>query len=246
MRVEQAPSAASPLAVAATGGSLLHRVRRLLRLPDERGRRPVTSFVVAATVLLVLLVGTRLVIVAQTPQSLDLTTVDRGLGPADINHLVGFKLFPGPVHYATDDPKNARAWDVKVTFPGGEMAFLGFTARSVVRYAYALDGDVPVVDGPSWLDHESRTIHGETSAEHPGDEDFRAAIRVVLEGQYGTSIRHEVRLFPVVWIAGGREGAVGAEHPAVGNRVLRRPSRSARHDRSDAFRARPAHAVLRR
>lgn len=206
----RAAAAASPLAVAASGGSLLHRVRRLLRLPDEHGRRPVTSFVVAVTVLLVLLVGTRLVIVAQTPQSLDLTTVDRRLGPADINRLLGFKLFPGPVHYATDDPREARAWDVKVAFPGGEMAFMGFTGRGVVRYAYAMDGDLPVMDGPEWLDTESRTIRGETSAEHPDDEDFRAAIRVVLEGQFGLSIRRDTRLFPVYGLQPVQQGRLGS------------------------------------
>jgi uncharacterized protein (TIGR03435 family) len=211
MRVaeDRAASAASPLAVAATDGTLLYRVRRLLRLPEERERRPVTALVVAVTVLLVILAGTRLVIVAQTPQSSNVVHMDRRLGPTDINRLVGFDLFPGPPHYATDDPKEARAWDVKVAFPGGEMAFMGFTGRGVVRYAYALDGDVPVVDAPQWLDMDSRTIRGETSAGHPDDEDFREAIRVVLEGQYGMSIRRDVRLFPVYGLQVAEKGRLG-------------------------------------
>jgi uncharacterized protein (TIGR03435 family) len=153
-------------------------------------------------------VGTRLAIVAQAPPPTGAVHTDGRLGPADINRLLGFDLFPGPIRYATDDPREARAWDVKVAFPGGEMAFLGFTGRSVVRYAYALDA-MPVVDGPSWLDAESRTIRGETSAEKPDTEDFRAAIRVALEGRYGVSIRRDARLFPIYGLQVVETGRLG-------------------------------------
>src|SRR5262249_17963271 len=60
------PSAmpASSLAVAATGGSLLHRVRRLLHLPvDSDRRRPKAPIVIGATVLLIAVIGTRLLLV---------------------------------------------------------------------------------------------------------------------------------------------------------------------------------------
>jgi uncharacterized protein (TIGR03435 family) len=196
------------LAIAATGGPLLHRVRRLLRLPDEGGqRRPVIPLVIATTVLFVLLVGTRLVIVAQTPSAVHAGREGR-LGPPDINRILGYDLFPGPAQYVTDEPRDARAWDVKVAYPGGEMSFLGFTGRSLIRYAYALDM-LPVMDGPAWIDAESMTIRGETSTDTPGDDDFRAAIRAALEGQYGISIRRDTRLFPVYGLQPSEPGRLG-------------------------------------
>jgi uncharacterized protein (TIGR03435 family) len=186
----------SRLAVAATSGSLLNRVRRLLRLPDERGRRRPAAFLLAATVLLVLAIGTRLVIVAQSPAPFDAVHTDRRLGPQQINRILGFDLFPGPVQYPADDPLTALAWDVKVAYPGGEMSFMGFTARGLIRYAYALDR-LPIMDGPAWLDGESHTIRAETSTPEPTDLDYREAIRVALEAEYGVSLRRETRLFPV-------------------------------------------------
>ena len=109
--------------------------------------------------------------------------------------MLGFNLFPGPVHYATDDPVAARAWDVTVAYPNGVMTFMGFTGRNVVRYAYGLER-IPVVEGPSWLDTESLTIRAGTSADQPDADDYRAAIRAELEGRYGMSLRRDARLFP--------------------------------------------------
>jgi uncharacterized protein (TIGR03435 family) len=202
-------SAGGSLAVAATGGSLLHRVRRLLRLPiDSERRRPKAPFVIAAAVLLIVLVGSRLLLVAQAPTPPGDSQVDHRLGPAEVNRILGFKLFPGPVHYVGDDPRDARAWDVKVAFPGGEMSFLGFTGRSLIRYAFDLD-DVQVVDGPSWLDAESNALRAETSALVPTDLDNRQAIRVALEGRYGISIGRESRLFPVYGLMPVNRQALG-------------------------------------
>jgi len=97
---------------------------------------------------------------------------------------------------------------VKVAYPGGEMSFMGFTGRSLIRYAYDLEG-LPVLDGPSWLDTKSMEFHAETSAVTPEDFDFREAIRVALEGQYGISIRRESRLFPVFGLQPVSRGTLG-------------------------------------
>jgi len=213
-RMSGAP--ARSLAVAATGGSLVHRVRRLLRLPVETDRRgPKATFVIAATVILIVLVGARLLLVAQAPAPLDAPRLDRHLGPMDVNRILGFDLFPGPVHYAGDDPRGARAWDVRIAYPNSEMAFLGFTGRSLIRYAYDLDG-VPVMDGPAWLDTESLELRAETSADKPTDADFREAVRVALEGRYGISIRRETRQFPILGLQLAPGGALGPNiHPAA-------------------------------
>lgn len=200
----------APLAVAATGGSLLHRVQRLLRVaPESEPRRPKAPFVLALTALLIVVVGARLLVVAQAPPPEDPGTEHR-LGPLDINRVLGFGLFPEPVRYATDDPRGARAWDVRVAYPGGEMSFLGFTARSLIRYAYDLEA-VPVMEGPSWLDVESMDLRAETSADKPADADYREAIRVALEGQFGISIRRDTRQFPVF----GLQLAAGALGPNI-------------------------------
>jgi len=199
----------SPLAVAATGGSLLHRVQRLLRLtPDSERRRPKATFVIAATLLIIGIVGTRLLVVAQAPPPFDDPRLDRSLGPMDVNRILGFELFPGPVHYATDDPRGARGWDVTVAYPDGEMAFMGFTARGLIRYAYHMEG-MPVVGGPSWLDTQSLTLHAETSTLNPDDEAYRDAIRVALASQFGVTVHQESRVFPVYALKVARAGALG-------------------------------------
>jgi uncharacterized protein (TIGR03435 family) len=198
----------SPLALAATGGSLLTRIRRLLqRPPVAHPRRPTAPIVIAATVILVLLAGVRWMVVAQGFDRSD--TVDRTAppGPLSINRMVGFELFPEPVTFATDDPSTARAWDVRVAFPGGESAFEGFTARGLVRYGYDL-ADTPVLDGPAWLDTQSEVLRASTAAADPSDADYRLAIRAALEEQFGVTIRRGTRAFPVLamTLANGRLG----------------------------------------
>jgi uncharacterized protein (TIGR03435 family) len=209
--VDAAARPAASLAVAATGGSLLLRIRRLLKLPADRERsRPRAPFVIGVTVLLIVLIGARLMVVAQVARDPDrqADTLGRPLGPPDINRILGFNLFPPRAHYATDDPAGARAWDVKVVQPDGEMSFIGFTGRSLIRYAYRLE-DVPVVDGPSWVDGESQELHAETNTVNPTDADFREAIRLALEAQYGMSIRRESRLFPVYGLQPVAPGNLG-------------------------------------
>jgi uncharacterized protein (TIGR03435 family) len=147
-------------------------------------------------------------LVAQTLPALDGQGSDRRLGPMEINRIVGFNLFPGPVHYAADDPRGARAWDVRVAYPGGEMSLLGFTGRSLIRYGWNLD-DMPVVDGPSWLDTGSNELRAETTADKPTDADYREAIRAALEAQYGVMIRRETRDFPVFELQSLIPGSLG-------------------------------------
>jgi uncharacterized protein (TIGR03435 family) len=190
-----AAPASSMLAVAATGGSLLDRVRRLLRTDTAvAGPRRKTPIVLGATILLIVIVGMRIMLVAQAVQREH--GPDRRIGPADVNAILGYDLFPPRISYATDDPVGARAWDVTVTFPGGEMPLIGFTARSAIRYAYDLNG-LPVMDGPSWLDTESLALHATTPATSPDTEDVRLALRTALEQQYGIAITNSTRTVPL-------------------------------------------------
>ena len=206
---------ASRLAMAATGGSLLTRVRRLLLRPGAVDRRrPRAGMVIAVTLVLIALAGMRWMLVAQVADAPG-ATPDVRIGPPQINRLLGYELFPTRAPSATEDPADARAWDVSVTFPGGETAFKGFTARSLVRYGYNLD-DTPVMDGPSWLDTESHTLRAETSAPMPDVNDYRQAIRAALEQQYGIAIRRDARPFPVLAMVPARAGRLGPNiHPTA-------------------------------
>jgi uncharacterized protein (TIGR03435 family) len=195
------PIGAAPasMAISATGGSLLARVRRLLYLPEpHEGRHPRMIVVVAATLLLVGALGVRVLVVAQSVDDVQAAVeqADRGLGPVEINEILGYDLFPGPITYATDDPAGARAWDVAIAYPDGEMKFLGFTGRSLIRFAYQLEG-TPIADGPAWFDNESITLRPETTALNPDEQDYRAAIRAALEQQLGVRVERSVRTFPV-------------------------------------------------
>jgi uncharacterized protein (TIGR03435 family) len=100
----------SPLAMAATRGPLLGRVRRLLRLPESDQRTGRTTLVagVLFTCLAVVVLGTLLRAQPVGPNGV------RGFGPPDVNRLLGFNLFPAPVQLPTDDPIGARAWSVTV------------------------------------------------------------------------------------------------------------------------------------
>jgi uncharacterized protein (TIGR03435 family) len=197
------------LTMAATGGALLSRIRRLLHVPSSGERRHVKApIVIALTVLLVLAVGMRFMLVAQSGGAGGDDRSDR-VGPQDVNELLGYDLFPPRMHYPTDDPANARAWDVKVSYPGGEMSMVGFTARSLIRYAYDIGG-VPVMDGPSWLDRESLQLRATTPSAAPDESDVRLALRAALEQQYGIAIGRAVRQFPVYGLVlANAAGALG-------------------------------------
>lgn len=192
----------APLAMAATGGSLLDRVRRVLRVQDDAPRRATGGILIAGLAL-----GLAVVAGSLTAVSLAQTTADdrRGaadgrIGPREVNELLGFNLFPGPTGYPTDDPRDARSWGLTIRHPNGELPFIGFTARSLIREAYGL-GTMPIVDGPRWLDEDSFdiTVDRDVSVVN-GAFDRRetsAAIRSLLEGQLGLAAHRARREFPV-------------------------------------------------
>jgi uncharacterized protein (TIGR03435 family) len=191
----------APLAVAATSGSLLGRVRRILQpaaAPDRMPPRHPGAIVVA----MVLVIGGGIAVTAASQVGLgsrlndpdyagirphiarEFTRVFRGLAP------------PAHVNYDTRDVPGAPAWSVSVTYPGGRMPFMGFTARGVIRYAYDL-ADLPVVDGPSWIDDQSFAVEAWTGAAAPSEADLRFAIRSALERQFRLVAHPGVRDFPV-------------------------------------------------
>ena len=184
-----------PLVMAATRGPLLDRVRRLLHLQPS-ARRPRRTTIAAAVVLTGAVAAAFGVMLNAQP----LTAADgRPLGPAGINELLGFELFPGPVQLPGADPIRARAWQVTVGGSGKELAMMGFSARALIRQAYELER-TPVVGGPAWLDQETFSltapadltiVDGLTDAAEVG-----SALRLLLEGQLGLVTHRETRTFP--------------------------------------------------
>jgi uncharacterized protein (TIGR03435 family) len=199
-----------PLAMAATRGPLLSRVRRLLRLP-ESDRRPGRTLAVAV-VLMCVVVGMLGAILRAQP--LGIADGQRGFGPPQVNRLLGFNLFPGPVQLPGEDPIGARAWKVTVGGKGAEVTFLGFSARSVIRQAYGLES-TPIVGGPRWMDDETFDLAAPADLAmvngRPDDEQTLAALRQMLEGQLGLTTHRETRSFPAyALMTANTDGRLGA------------------------------------
>jgi beta-lactamase regulating signal transducer with metallopeptidase domain len=87
-----------PLAMAATRGPLLNRVRRLLRLEESDRRFSRTTLAVAVVLTTVFGVVALGAILKAQPIGDD----GGRFGPPQINRMLGFRLFPGPATLPTD------------------------------------------------------------------------------------------------------------------------------------------------
>ncbi len=114
-----------PLALAATDGSLLSRVARVLARP-ERPARIGAATTAALVVAFVVTAGALQYLVARQPTAVP----------------------------ATAAPPQARAWRMVFDHPSGQMTIRGFTARELVRYAYQLPVS-RIVGGPAWFDTDA-------------------------------------------------------------------------------------------
>jgi uncharacterized protein (TIGR03435 family) len=196
-----------PLTMAATRGPLLNRVRRLLRMEesDRRfGRTTLAVAVVLTTVAGVVALGAIL-------KAQPIGDNAGRFGPPQINRMLGFKLFPGPVQLPTDDPMGARAWSVDVG-SGPSLTIRGFSARSVIREAYDL-GEMPIVGAPRWMDTETfdLTIPGElTVVDGVADpEQVQTALQGFLEEHLGLITHRETRKFPAYAMVTDKDGRLG-------------------------------------
>ena len=184
----------SPLAMAATRGPLLNRVRRLLCLEESDRRLGRTTLAVAVVLTTVAGVVALGAILKAQPIGDD----GGRFGPPQINRMLGFRLFPGPVRLPTDDPIGARAWSVDVG-SGPSLTIRGFSARGVIREAYDL-GEMPVVGGPSWMDTETfdLAIPGDlTVVDGIADpEQVQALLQGFMEERLGLTTHRETRRFP--------------------------------------------------
>jgi uncharacterized protein (TIGR03435 family) len=202
----------APLAMAATRGPLITRIRRLLGVPDhddKPSRR--TLFAVVMLLASVVVVVTLGAIVKAQPLSGGAPS--RGFGPPELNAALGFNLFPAPVRFPTDDPSSARAWSVSLTSADVEMPLIGFTARGLIREAYGLD--LPIVDAPRWMDRETLDLsipapEGTFADGRSDSEQVRAALRDAFEQRLGLSTHREQRTFPAyALVRANKDGSLG-------------------------------------
>jgi uncharacterized protein (TIGR03435 family) len=191
-----------PLVLAATSGSLIVRIRRLLhRSPDDAPRTSSRLLAGALALALVMVIGSVRAISVTPVSAQDGSPVNDGrFGPPDVNDALGFELFPGPKRWPADDPRSSRAWGVTIRHASGEMPLMGFSARSLIRHAYGAHG-IPIVGVPQWLDEESfdLRIDSETPVT-PGIADpdgLNTALRQLLEERLGLAVHREQREFPV-------------------------------------------------
>jgi beta-lactamase regulating signal transducer with metallopeptidase domain len=116
----------SRLAMAATGGSLMTRVRRLLGVPADDRPRAFGSLAIAALIVLIVCVA----------------GASRYLVAAQANHAVQ----PG----TADDP---APWSMVFNQADSTMRFIGYRGRDLIRFAYQVP-QARVVGGPRWLDEQ--------------------------------------------------------------------------------------------
>jgi uncharacterized protein (TIGR03435 family) len=191
------------LALAATDGSLVARIRRLLQAaPADRPRAASRVVVVTLAVTLVVVAASvRAITVTQVSgTSAPTTDSGRGFGPPEVNRMLGFELFPMGQDWPTEDPRNARTWGATIRYADGDVPLKGFTARSLIRHAYGLSV-IPIVDAPRWLDEESfdlTAVSDSPVALGVADPDgFNRMVRQMLEQHLGLVAHVEQRDFPV-------------------------------------------------
>ena len=167
----------SRLAVAATGGTLTARIRRLLGAPADDRPRSFGTMMIAGVVALVICVagGSRYLMAAQpdaaaqTPQ-----------GTADL-----------------------AAWSMTFYKSDSTMRFVGFRGRDLIRFAYQVP-TTRVLGGPSWLDEQILNIVV-TLPDAPRADEMPDIVRHALESRLQLKTHVEKRNFPVLALVMARE-----------------------------------------
>ena len=174
----------SPLAMAATGGTLMTRVRRLLAMPtDDRPRSSSAMLIAGVVVLVICLVGASRYLVAAQP--------DNASAPQ------------------AGTPKDPAAWSMVFNQADSTMRFIGYRGRDLIRFAYQVP-QARVLGGPQWLDEQILQIVVNLDAPPRADE-MPGIVRAALESRLQLKTHFEKRNFPVLALVMAREDrALGA------------------------------------
>jgi uncharacterized protein (TIGR03435 family) len=173
----------SPLAVAATGGALMARIRRLLGTPpDDRPRAFGTMVMAGVVVLVVCVVGASRYLIAAQP--------------------------PAASRPASGNANDPAAWSMTFNHADSTMRFIGFRGRDLIRFAYQTPVE-RVVGGPRWLDEQILQIVVNLDTEPRADE-MPGIVRQALEARLQLKTHIEKRNFPVLaLIRGNAAGTFG-------------------------------------
>jgi uncharacterized protein (TIGR03435 family) len=157
-------------AMAATGGVLLARIRRVLGAPDERPRRVSGMAIAAGLALLLGIAGTTQYLLAAQP--------------ADAPSAVA------------GDAQDPAAWSMIFTHDDSQMRFIGFRGRDLIRFAYQIP-EARVIGGPPWLDEQilQIVVHLDVA---PGADQMPGVVRQILEDRLQLQTHIEQRNFPVM------------------------------------------------
>lgn len=161
--------AGAGLAVAASGGSLLERVQRVLNAAahDDRPGRGIPA--VAALVLLVLALGSVPYLSAQAGADADPDA-------------------PSPAS------NEAAGWRMVFDDGTSELNIIGYTGRDLIRFGYQIP-KARVLGGPAWIDTEGFRLV--TRLERPpAADEMPAIVRRVLDEQLRLRVHVEQRLLP--------------------------------------------------
>jgi uncharacterized protein (TIGR03435 family) len=189
VQLESWRTAHSRLAVAATGGTLLTRVRRLLGAPADDRPRAFGTLVVAGIVVLVICVAgaSRYLVAAQADGSLQRGTAD--------------------------DP---AAWSMIFNHADSTMRFIGYRGRDLIRFAYQVP-QARVVGGPRWLDEQVLNIVVNLDVAPRADE-MPGIVREALESRLQLKTHIETRNSPVLALVMAREDGAFGPRLRVANR----------------------------
>jgi uncharacterized protein (TIGR03435 family) len=166
----------SHLAMAATGGSLMTRVRRLLGAPADDRPRAFGTLVIAGIVVLV-------ICVAGASRYLAAAPAERAPQPG-----------------TADDP---AAWSMVYNHADSTMRFIGYRGRDLIRFAYQIP-KARVIGGPQWLDEQTLTIVVNLDTAPRADE-MPGIARAALEDKLRLKTHVEKRNFPVLALVMARE-----------------------------------------
>jgi uncharacterized protein (TIGR03435 family) len=160
----------APLAMAATGGTLMTRVRRVLGAPALEPPRSVGALMAAAVIAVICVGSASAYVLAAQP--------DRR---------------SQPVQGSRDDP---APWSMIFNQADSTMRFIGYRGRDLIRFAYQIP-KARVIGGPSWLDEQVLNITVNLDSPPRADE-MPGIVREALQSRLQLKTHVEQRNFPVL------------------------------------------------